>query len=120
MELFSQFIGMANSVIENNREMLELFLITECHVHPYTAEKINLPTLFGALNGIEIAERVEESKTCTGCAFRRGTCANQSPITTIDAKDAVEGDIGQFMCHTDLDDNMEPTHKCIGYAQLVK
>jgi hypothetical protein len=49
VDLFSQFIGLANSVVANNREMVEMLLVIEGKMHPQTAEKANLPTVFGAL-----------------------------------------------------------------------
>lgn len=116
LALFSQFIGLANSVIANNREMAEMLLITEGNLHPHQAEKVNLPTLFGALNGTLLAKGVDQSKTCGGCAFRVGTCANQSPSTTCDADWCKDGG-EQFMCHEDLDDRGNPTRKCTGYTQ---
>lgn len=115
-ELFSQFIGLANSVVANNREMAEMLLITEAKMHPHEAEKVNLPTLFGALNGVILARGVDQSKTCGGCAFRLGTCANQSPSTTCDADWCSDGEV-QFMCHEDLDPAGNPTQKCTGFTQ---
>jgi hypothetical protein len=120
VELFTQFIGMANSVIANNREVIEMELVTKDSMHPHTAEKINLPTLFGALNGVVIAAGVKQEKTCGGCAFRLGTPANQSPVTTCDADWCSHPDEVDFMCHEDLDDKGQPTKKCIGFAQERK
>lgn len=117
IELFSQFIGLANSVVSNNREMIEEYLIVECKEWPQSAEKINLPTIFGALNGIAIAAKVDQRKTCTGCAYRKGTPANQSPSTTCDVQFVEEND-DKFMCHLDLDEHMEPKRICAGYKQL--
>lgn len=118
-ELFAQFIGLANSVVANNREMAELLLITEGGMTPNAAEQANLPTIFGALNGILLAEGVDQAKTCGGCAFRLGSCANQSPVTTCDADWCSDGE-DQFMCHEDLDDVGKPTRKCTGFTQARK
>lgn len=117
--LFSQFIGMANSVVENNRESLELFLICEKGWMPYEAEKMNLPTIFGALNGIKLAQGIDQSKTCHGCACRIGSLANQSPSTTCDVDYCLQ-DGDKFMCHENLDDKGNPTRKCVGFTQLKK
>lgn len=119
VNLFSQFIGMANSVIQNNRESLELFMIVDRDYHPYQAEKINLPTLFGALNGVKLADGVDQNKTCHGCACRLGSLANQSPSTTTDV-DWCMGNDDIFMCHEDMDESGRPTRRCVGFARLKK
>ena len=70
-------------------------------MHPQLAEKINLPTLFGALHGVVLAAGVKSDKTCGGCAFRLGTPANQSPITTGDADWYFHPGEGDCLCHED-------------------
>lgn len=115
--LFAEFIGLANSVIANNREMVETVLTTEADWHPHTSEKVNLPTLFGALQGICLATSVDPADLCGGCAFRLGTPANQSPSTTSDADWCSHPGETNFMCHEDLDDRGEPTRGCRGFAQ---
>ncbi|OWK35167.1 hypothetical protein FRUB_10009 [Fimbriiglobus ruber] len=95
-------------MVENNREMAELLLITEGGLSPDEAAKANLPTLFGALGGILLTEGVDQAKTCGGCAFRLGTCANQSPSTTCDADWCSHPGEQDFMCHEDLDDQGNP------------
>jgi hypothetical protein len=119
LELFSQFIGLANSVVNNNRDMAELILITEGQMYSHEAEKANLPTIFGALNGISIAASVDQRKTCIGCAFRLATCANQSPVTTCDVKYVMDCD-QPFMCHLELDEHDEPVRMCAGYQQIER
>src|SRR6185503_13705551 len=84
--LFSQFIGLANSVVANSHDAIELFLIVGKVEHPYQAEKMNWPTIFGALNGVKLAKGVNQEKTCHGCACRLGSLANQSPSTTCDVE----------------------------------
>ncbi len=118
LALFADFMAMANSVVANARELLELELIT---THGYTdraAEKINLPTIFGALQGVVLAEQVSQDLTCGGCAFRRGTPANQSPVTTSDADFCAHLGEPDFYCHLDLDERDQPTKGCAGFAQL--
>lgn len=115
VRLFSQFIGLANSVVANNREMIEMFAITECGLYPHDARKVNLPTLFGALLGVDLATGVNQRKACGGCAYRIGTPANQSPITTCDAEYCADEGT-QFMCHEHMDPNGEPTRRCVGHA----
>ncbi len=119
LSLFSQFIGMANSVVANCHDALEVFLIVEEGWHPYEATKLNFPTLFGALNGVKLAVGVNQEKTCHGCACRLGTLANQSPSTTCDVDGCLEGD-GRFWCHEDLDDKGSPTKRCIGFQTHLK
>jgi hypothetical protein len=118
LELFSQFIGLSNSVVANHREMCEEILIKDGHMWPQSAEKANLPTIFGALNGIGIAATVNQRKTCHACAFRLGTCANQSPSTTCAVDWAINCN-ERFMCHLELDESGEPTKVCAGYKQLA-
>lgn len=116
--LFAQFMGLANSVVANNREMVELILITEAGMTPATAEQSNLPTVFGALQGVTIAAGIDQSKLCHGCAFRLGTVANQSPVTTSDADWCSHPGEKNFLCH--MDGQAEGQHRkaCAGFAQL--
>lgn len=116
--LFAEFVGLARSVQENTREMVNLLGWMSGDTHPDSSEGANLPTLFGALCGVELAARVVQRKTCNGCAFRLGAIANQSPITTDDAAYCVE-DRTRFMCHErGLDpETGAPTKLCAGYAQ---
>ena len=115
--LFAQFMGLANSVVANNRDALEIFSMVHLDMAPYTAEKLNLPTIFGALNGAIIADGVEQDGLCDGCAFRHGTHANQSPITTCDADYCSHPGEQPFMCHDHME-NEEPTRACVGFARL--
>jgi hypothetical protein len=117
--LFAQFIGMANSVIANNREMAEMMLITEGNMLPQNAEKINLPTLFGALQGVALANSTKQAGLCSGCAYRLGAAANQSPPTTSDAEYCVQ-EGNDFNCHEKLDERGNPTKLCIGHARATK
>lgn len=118
INLFSQFIGLANSVVANNRESIEIFGIVEGGMHPNEAEKLNLPSIFGACNGAMLAAEIDPAATCEGCAFRIGTLANQSPATTSEADWCGYPGEQPFMCHMDLDDKGEPTKGCAGFAQL--
>ncbi|EZP05926.1 hypothetical protein [Pseudomonas aeruginosa] len=72
LDLFAQVLGMANAIAENCRAMVELILI-ERGEHPHTAEQANLPTMFGALQGVVLAATVDPRGTCAGCAYRLGT-----------------------------------------------
>lgn len=113
---FSQFIGLANSVVSNNREAIEIFDITENGAHPHVSEKLNLPTIFGALQGLELSKNSCSKGRCKGCAFRKGSLANQSAFTTSDAEFALDDD-SVFWCHEDMTDDGKPTRKCSGWAE---
>lgn len=118
VDLFANFIGMASQVVENTREALFLFGLTELHLTHRASEDINVASLFGALQGVELANQVDQRKTCVGCAFRLGSLANQSPSTTSDAYWCVECDDDRFMCHEHMDENDQPTVPCGGYVQI--
>lgn len=116
VEVLADFIGLANSVVENSHELLKMEAVCQNLVHPHQADQINFPSIFGALKGVQLADGIDVSRVCKGCAFRLGTPANQSPCTTGDAADCVT-DTTLFMCHEDLDDNGAVKHACPGYAQ---
>jgi hypothetical protein len=118
--LFAQFMGLANAVITNNRTVIEEALVVKMGMEAYRAEQVNLPTLFGALNGIALAAKVQQKTLCRGCAFRHGTPANQSPVTTCDAESMFAEDDALFMCHEAFDAQGEPTRKCRGFTQTKK
>ena len=122
IDLFANFIGMANQAVENSHEALWLLGIIKGGMNDRDAEKINSSSLFGALQGVELANRVDQAKTCEGCAFRLGTLANQSPSTTTDAQwcaDGVGMEGDRFMCHEGMGENDEPTRPCAGFAQVM-
>jgi hypothetical protein len=96
-------------------EQFEFLAITEFGINPYEAEKLNLPTLGGALLGNRLPE-VDESKVCASCAFRKGTPANQSFSTTYDATECLQGE-RVFWCHEKTDAYGEPIEKCRGFLQ---
>jgi len=119
VELTAQLIGMANSVAENCAEMSDQVLIEECGVHPDKFTSVNLPTIIGACQGVMIASKCDPSGACYGCAYRLGSIANQSPITTSDAEFMAHDQKG-FMCHAHLDEQGEPTKVCVGHAKAAK
>jgi hypothetical protein len=121
-ELFANFIGLANSTLKNSDEMIDIILIVQGIRHPDKSEdRANLPSIFGALRGVIMADGIDASKVCGGCAFRLGTPANQSPITTTEAHDCVGDDGGRhFQCHEELDRRGQPFKACAGYAQSIK
>lgn len=115
--LFAQFMGLANSVVENNRQALELFGLCHAGLEPWETEKLNLPTIFGACKGAVIAIGVEQDGLCHGCAFRLGSTANQSPSTTCDADWCAHPGEQPFMCHEDMDAEGDPRKACVGFAR---
>ena len=119
VELTAQLIGMANSVVENCAEMSDQVLIEECGVHPDKFTSVNLPTIIGACQGVIIASKCDPAGACYGCAYRLGSIANQSPITTSDAEFMAHDQKG-FMCHAHLDEQGEPTKVCVGHAKAAK
>lgn len=119
INMVSEFLALAHSVAENNREMIEMHLITTHQYYPTQAEKINLPTIFGALNGLTLAVGIDQDKLCHGCAYRVATCANQSPVTTCDA-DYQQQSSDMFWCHEEMKPDGSPAHKCRGFLQQRK
>ncbi|WJN61308.1 hypothetical protein [Pseudomonas sp. SO81] len=117
LDLFAQLLGMANAVAENCRAMAELILIEE-GMHPHTAEKANLPTMFGALQGVLLAAGVDPRGTCASCAYRLGTPANTSPITTTEARHC-QSELQKFFCHAEFDEAGEPIKQCVGHAKAL-
>ena len=117
VDLFAQFIGLANQVVDNAREHAQAMLVAEGGVHPYTAEKINMPSLVGALQGVQLADGIDTASLCHGCAFRLGSIANTCDPTTSDADWCSQPNERPFMCHADLDAVGDPTQACKGFAQ---
>jgi hypothetical protein len=120
MILLSEFMSLSISVVESNREMTETLLITEGNMHPYQAEKINQPTIQGALNGRMLADGIDQEKLCEGCAFRIGAPANHCLSTTSDADWCIEDQRDHFYCHMEMDENGQPLKACAGYAIKLK
>jgi hypothetical protein len=116
IELFAQFMGLANSVVQNNREALELFGLCHAGMEPWETEKMNLPTISGACHGAAMATGVDQEGLCLGCAFRRGSAANQSPSTVADAEWCSHPGEQPFFCHEDMDGE-KPTKACAGFAR---
>jgi hypothetical protein len=115
VNLFAQFMGLANSVVENSKDAIEIFAICEGRIHP-DGPGLNLPTIFGACNGVIVADGIAQEGLCGGCAFRIGTLANQSPVTTCDADYCGHPGEPVFYCHEH--DGDAPTNACAGFARL--
>ena len=115
-EIIADLLGMANSVVANCTEILKTESVARGWLHFNAVERINFPSMNGALMGVSLAAGVDPRKVCNGCAFRLGSVANQCSPTQHDARDAVAGE-HVFMCHEDLDTRGKPTHGCRGFAQ---
>ncbi|WP_424360211.1 hypothetical protein [Methylocystis parvus] len=120
VELFANFMGLANSVVANCHTALEVYCITDAGMHPFEAEALNLPTIFGACLGVKLAHGMSDDGLCAGCAFRLGTHANQCPPTQIDAETCAQPGERLFMCHEELDERGAPTKPCAGWARARK
>ncbi len=119
LTMFSNYIDMAETVIENTREIYEDVAIAHWVVDP-AAVKVNTPSILGAIKGLEMSAGLDAASFCHGCAFRKGSVANTSLITTDDAKWCAD-DGKTFMCHEDLDlKTGEPTRKCRGFLKSEK
>lgn len=114
--MLAGFIGLAASVYENVRAFAETEIVVETTHDPNFVEKWNFPDLTGALIGVSLAAKVDQTSTemCSGCAFRLGTHANHSSTTTADAMGCLENGEAPFMCHDHMD-GTEPTRACAGW-----
>lgn len=119
IEAFAHFMGLANSVAANAAEMCSMQRIMDGMEHPDRMEdRVNMPTPFGALQGVLLASKVSQEGICSTCAFRLGSAPNQSPITTCDADWCSHPGEEPFMCHEDMDERGRPTKACVGFARL--
>lgn len=114
--LFSQYIGVANSVVSNCHEAITFFRVLEGEENPERpCEGLNLPSIDGALNGVRINHNIDTSDCCETCVFVHGSMANQSPTTTDDVRYCSE-DGKVFMCH-DVGPDEIPNIPCKGWAR---
>jgi len=114
IDAFSNFIGMAVSVGENNAVHLTEVLTSQGFEIP-AGQKVVVPTVFGAMSGYQMAAWAKSEKRCATCAYRLGSVANQCLETVCDAEYAGPFD-ELFMCHEDMKDG-EPTRGCAGWAE---
>lgn len=114
--LLIQVCKLADSISGNCRDWLELAAIVHGNAHPYQAEKLNVPTLLGALSSAIVVPRVDDSECCATCAFRVGSPANQTEAVAQDVMLTLESG-EMFYCH-DGDD--APKHPCRGFVEAVK
>lgn len=121
--LVSGLIGLINSISYNAMMMSEQVFNESGLFHPDKPVSVNMPTIQGALQGITLASNVCQKKTCATCAYRLGTIANQSELTTSDAMYCVENGI-TFKCHEELcpEEKFYGTDRtlktCAGHAQM--
>jgi hypothetical protein len=120
MRMFSNYIDMAETVILNTREQYEVFAIAGGNLHPNDADKVNVPSILGAINGLKIAGDLDPAKFCHGCAFRKSSVANTC-LTTVADTEYCSQEGQTFMCHENLDPKTgEPTQKCRGFLKAEK
>ena len=120
LDLFVEFIAAANSVADNCREhAANEFLAQGVSNDPYLADKINMPSIEGAMQGVIVADTIDPKGACAGCAYRLGTIANQCFATTTDAIYCGDGSV-DFQCHEHLDEKGNPTRRCVGFARSLK
>lgn len=108
LSLLASVIGLSNQVCDSTRQWFR----ESGFVKPEIADAMNLPTMSGAFGGIRNAIKPVRGM-CSGCAFRQGSPANQSPDTMWEAMLAVQGMHG-FDCHEDMKDG-EATRRCAGF-----
>jgi len=100
--LLGNVVALARSVIANHDEMMRTVCLIEGGSER-DADMLNLPSLRGALSGVVLADGVAATAVCDGCAFRLGSCANQSASTTSDATEqmvyTLAGSDARFCCH---------------------
>jgi len=119
--LLVNVLKLAETISENCREWLELAGIVHGDMHPYQAEKLNIPTLIGALSSAITVPRVDTSDCCHSCAFRVGSSANMTEAVASDVMDCMtDGTV--FYCHHKVDENFEtkPKHSCRGFVAAMK
>lgn len=117
VDLFGEFIGLANQVAFNACEQAKDLLVLQGHVWPHEAERVNMPSVLGALNGIVLSASVDPGPLCGGCAFRAGTVANQCLPTTEDADYCSTPGERPFLCHEAVDEHGNAISACRGFAQ---
>lgn len=120
LNLFVEFIGLANSVEQNSCERIQSVAVEYLKMPQVDAERLNLPTIFGALDGSGLAVESPTKGMCGGCAFRRGSIANQCLNTVFDAKEAIQSKDEMFMCHENGCSGGNATKLCAGFANSVK
>lgn len=113
VRLFSTFVSVAQSVVANNRALIETALVAHGE-DPHTIGRVNLPCLLGALSGAILAADIEQDGLCSGCAYRLGTPANQCAPTLNDAIESSVPGTNAFWCHEELRANGDPVRKCRG------
>lgn len=118
LNLLVQTLKLAESLSANCKEWLEVTAICHAHMHPYTAEKLNVPTLKGALSTAITVPRVDACGMCHTCAFRIGSQANQTQTVAEDVMDCLS-DGRTFYCH-DFPDGETPKVACRGFVAAMR
>lgn len=115
--LIMALMRLCDDVVKNHEDVMRLL----GYINGATekeAEDLNIPTLKGALFGIQLSDGVDQSVLCETCALRRGSIPNQCESTLNDLLYTLD-DEPHFMCHEGIDGNERPTTGCRGYAQMI-
>lgn len=120
IKIMDNMIAMALSVAHNNVQVFKNVIVetgvelTKLHDRP------NLPSFPGAILGALLATRCEkDAPMCSGCAFRKGSPANQSDTVLGAAHCAEMGAEDVFWCHHNLDQTGDATQICQGWKNIV-
>ena len=119
VEVVSTMLELGDQVLINSKESTKV--ITAAANLPEM--RINLPSLKGALLGLDLAANVDAKKTCATCAYRIGTSANQTVSTLLLAIDSEKNYPSHFDCHENADPLSVGDQKlrlCGGFAQRIK
>lgn len=117
LSLLRNTLLLAQSISDNCREWLEMAAIIHGDMHPYSAEKLNIPTLRGALSAAAAIPRVDTTGCCLTCAFRVGSPANQTEATADDILNCLE-QREPFLCHH-VPENQAPKQPCRGFLAAM-
>lgn len=115
-KLLAEVCNLSKAISDNCRDWLETAAIIHGHIHPHSAEKLNVPTLLGALSSAITVPRVDDSACCATCAFRVGSVANQTEAVAQDVMLALESGEA-FYCHHGDD---APKYRCRGFLEAMK
>ena len=120
LKLFVEFIGLANSVEHNVYKRIQSIAVEYLNMPTVDAERLNLPTILGALDGSGIAVDNPTKGMCGGCAFRRGSTANECLSTVLDALESVRNKDQRFMCHGKGFSDGKATRLCAGFSATIR
>lgn len=113
IKLLANVLVMAESVSENLKQIAIKEMVASRRINVEDQHRVNLPSISGAAIGAIMANDCGSS--CSTCAFRLGTSANQSADTLMLADPTDDKDI--FYCHDGLEPGSDPVKACKGWAK---